>query len=165
MDLFSKIDKAYPIPSQVAIMNGYDPSDYRAVCDSVSDFQDVLDNHGFEIRYEGLITYEKSTSTFKGCKKVNNQWTWVSLEGGSGSSGSNSNVSLLDINIEASKFTTTAEGYSYTFDNPYKSKALTFTLYDSEGDMVYPIVRVSVDTITIYNDKAEDLYIVMVGQI
>ena len=84
---------------------------------------------------------------------------------GSGSSGNNSNISLLDINIKASEFTSTTEGHSYSFDNPYKSKALTFTLYDSEGDMVYPTVRVSVDTTTIYNDKAEDLYIVMVGQI
>lgn len=79
-----KIDNSYPIPSQVAVMSGNEPIDMRQTCDTVDDFEKFKTETGMELRYGGLITYEKSTKLFKGC--IENEdgtfsWTDLNIEG------------------------------------------------------------------------------------
>ena len=93
MDLLGKIDNAYGVPSQIAILNGFDPIDVRYVCDSVTDFQDAVDNYSFEMRYEGLVTYEKTTGKLKLCKgNASSGFTWTEVGAGGASGGSVPNV-------------------------------------------------------------------------
>ena len=79
-----EIDNSYPIPSQVAVMSGNEPIDMRQTCDTVDDFEKFKTETGMELRYGGLITYEKSTKLFKGC--IENEdgtfsWTDLNIEG------------------------------------------------------------------------------------
>lgn len=93
MDLLKKIDSAYGVPSQIAILNGFDPIDIRYVCDSVKDFQDAVDNYSFEMRYEGLVTFEKTTGKLKLCKgNASSGFTWTEVGAGGASGGSVPNV-------------------------------------------------------------------------
>lgn len=79
-DFISEIDKSYPIPSQIAIMSGDEPIDMRQVCDTVDDFEKFKSETGMELRYSGLITFEKSTGIFKGCiKDDEGGFSWVNL--------------------------------------------------------------------------------------
>lgn len=79
-DFIAEIDKSYPIPSQIAIMSGDEPIDMRQVCDTVDDFEKFKTETGMELRYSGLITFEKSTGIFKGCiKNDNGEFSWVNL--------------------------------------------------------------------------------------
>ena len=68
-DFIAEIDKSYPIPSQIAVMSGNEPLDMRQVCDTVDDFEKFKSETGMELRYGGLITYEKSTKLFI-CEKI-----------------------------------------------------------------------------------------------
>ena len=82
-DFITEIDKSYPIPSQVAIMSGNEPIDIRQTCDTVDDFEKFKTDTGMELRYGGLITYEKNTKLFKGC--IENEdgsfsWTVLNIE-------------------------------------------------------------------------------------
>ena len=67
LDFIKEIDKSYPIPSQIAVMSGDEPIDMRQTCDSIEDFEKFKSDTGMELRYAGLITFEKSTGIFKGC--------------------------------------------------------------------------------------------------
>ena len=79
-DFIAEIDKSYPIPSQIAIMSGDEPIDMRQVCDTVDDFENFKNETGMELRYSGLITFEKSTGIFKGCiKNGEDNFSWVNL--------------------------------------------------------------------------------------
>ena len=79
-DFIAEIDKSYPIPSQIAIMSGDEPIDMRQVCDTVDDFEKFKSETGMELRYEGLITFEKNTGIFKGCiKNGDGGFSWVNL--------------------------------------------------------------------------------------
>ena len=79
-DFIAEIDKSYPIPSQIAIMSGDEPIDMRQVCDTVDDFEKFKAETGMELRYSGLITFEKSTGIFKGCIENNKgEFSWVNL--------------------------------------------------------------------------------------
>ena len=79
-NFIAEIDKAYPIPSQIAIMSGNEPIDMRQVCDTVDDFEKFKSETGMELRYEGLITYEKSTKLFKGCiENEDGSFSWIIL--------------------------------------------------------------------------------------
>ena len=83
-DFISEIDNSYPIPSQVAIMSGNEPVDMRQTCDTVKDFEKFKTDTGMELRYGGLITYEKSTKLFKGCIEHEDgtfSWCDLNLEG------------------------------------------------------------------------------------
>lgn len=77
-DFLSEIDNSYIIPSQILVGNGDDPVDVRQTCDTVDDFQDIADL-GMELRYDGLITYEKDTGLWKGCRKKGNAFEWITL--------------------------------------------------------------------------------------
>ena len=59
MNFTQSIDNGYVIPTSVAVGSG-EATDIRCVCDTVEDFKTFLDTTGMELRYEGLITYEKS---------------------------------------------------------------------------------------------------------
>ena len=86
-DFISEIDSSsYPIPSQVAIMNGTDPIDVRFTCDTVADFQTAA-NEGLELRYDGLVTYEKTTQKLKLCKYDGASYVWLDVIGSGGGSG------------------------------------------------------------------------------
>lgn len=79
-NFISEIDKSYPIPSQIAIMSGSEPVDMRQVCDTVDDFENFKNETGMELRYAGLVTYEKSTKIFKGCiENEDGSFSWVNL--------------------------------------------------------------------------------------
>ena len=82
-DFIKEIDKSYPIPSQIAIMSGNEPVDIRQTCDTVDDFEKFKSDTGMELRYDGLVTYEKATKLFKGC--IENEdgtfwWTILNIE-------------------------------------------------------------------------------------
>ena len=82
-DFIAEIDKSYPIPSQIAVMSGNEPLDMRQVCDTVDDFEKFKSETGMELRYGGLITYEKSTKLFKGCIEDGEgsfSWTTLNIE-------------------------------------------------------------------------------------
>ena len=79
-DFITEIDKSYPIPSQVAIMSGNEPIDMRQTCDTVDDFEKFKTETGMELRYDGLITFEKSTKLFKGCiENEDGTFSWTVL--------------------------------------------------------------------------------------
>ena len=79
-DFIKEIDKSYPIPSQIAIMSGNEPIDMRQTCYSVEDFEKFKSDTGMELRYAGLITFEKSTGIFKGCiENEKGVFSWVDL--------------------------------------------------------------------------------------
>ena len=79
-DFVAEIDKSYPIPSQIAMMSGDEPIDMRQVCDTVDDFENFKTETGMELRYGGLITYEKSTKLFKGCiENEDGTFSWTDL--------------------------------------------------------------------------------------
>ena len=79
-DFISEIDKSYPIPTSVAIMSGDEPIDIRQTCDTVEDFEKFKNETGMELRYAGLVTYEKSTKIFKGCtENEDGTFEWVNL--------------------------------------------------------------------------------------
>ena len=79
-DFMLEIDKSYPIPSQIALMSGGEPLDMRQTCDTVEDFETFKSNTGMELRYAGLVTFEKSTNIFKGCIGSEEEgFTWVNL--------------------------------------------------------------------------------------
>ena len=79
MDFTQSIDNGYMIPTSVAVGSG-EATDIRCVCDTVEDFKTFLDATGMELRYEGLVTYEKVNKLLK-VYKGNNVWQTVG-EGG-----------------------------------------------------------------------------------
>ena len=64
MNFTQKIDNSYMIPTSVAVGSG-EATDIRCVCDTVEDFKAFLDTTGMDLRYEGLVTYEKNNKTLK----------------------------------------------------------------------------------------------------
>lgn len=79
-DFIMEIEKAYSIPSQIAIMSGDEPIDMRQVCNTVEDFEKFKNDTGMELRFPGLVTFEQSTGIFKGCiKNEEDGFSWVSL--------------------------------------------------------------------------------------
>ena len=100
MDFLDKINKSYAIGYDIAIMNGHGLSDIRDVCDSVQDFQDTKDNHGIELRYNGLRTFETSTGKIKLCKgSAETGFTWTTVGEGGAGAGATPEVYTHTINI------------------------------------------------------------------
>ena len=53
---------------------------YEHTCDTVEDFEKFKTETGMELRYAGLITFEKDTGIFKGCvKNEDGSFSWVNL--------------------------------------------------------------------------------------
>lgn len=103
--ILQKLETAYTIAGSLVPQNGK-TTDIRDICNSVSEFQEVLDNTGMELRQDGLITYEASSGKTKRCSLKNGIWTWEiiptendvkTLVGNNGSgSGSGSGSSLTE---------------------------------------------------------------------
>ena len=72
MNFSESISNGYIMPTSIAIGSG-EAIDVRCVCDTVKDFKDFLDVTEMELRYEGLITYEKANKMIK-VYKGNNEW-------------------------------------------------------------------------------------------
>ena len=72
MNFSQSISNGYIMPTSIAIGSG-EAIDVRCVCDTVKDFKDFLDATEMELRYEGLITYEKANKMIK-VNKGNNEW-------------------------------------------------------------------------------------------
>ena len=72
MNFSQSICNGYIMPTSIAIGSG-EAIDVRCVCDTVKDFKDFLDATEMELRYEGLITYEKASKMIK-VYKGNNEW-------------------------------------------------------------------------------------------
>ena len=72
MNFSQSISNGYIMPTSIAIGSG-EAIDVRCVCDTVKDFKDFLDATEMELRYEGLITYEKASKMIK-VYKGNNEW-------------------------------------------------------------------------------------------
>lgn len=80
-NLVENFDKAYSIPSSLIVTGEGKPTDIRQTCETVKDFEDFLSQTGMDIRYPGMITYEKSTRLFKGYKELEDgSLGWISLD-------------------------------------------------------------------------------------
>ena len=80
MDFTQSMDNGYMIPTSVAVGSG-EATDIRCVCDTVEDFKTFLNTTGMELRYEGLVTYEKVNKLLK-VYKGDNVWQVVGEGGG-----------------------------------------------------------------------------------
>ena len=80
MNFTQSIDNSYMIPTSISVGSG-EPTDIRCVCDTVEDFKSFLDATGMELRYEGLITYEKTNKMIKVYKGDD---VWEVIEKGEG---------------------------------------------------------------------------------
>ena len=72
MDFTQSISNGYIMPTSIAIGSG-EAIDIRCVCDTVEDFKTFFDATGMDLRFEGLITYEKTNKVIK-VYKGNNEW-------------------------------------------------------------------------------------------
>ena len=80
MDFTQSMDNGYMIPTSVAV-GSCEPTDIRCICDTVEDFKNFLDVTGMDLRYEGLITYEKTNKLLK-TYKGDDVWEVVGEGGG-----------------------------------------------------------------------------------
>ena len=85
MDFTQSMDNGYMIPTSVAVGSG-EAADIRCVCDTVEDFKAFLDATEMELRYEGLVTYEKVNKLLK-VYKGNDTWQTVGERGEQGLKG------------------------------------------------------------------------------
>ena len=105
MDFTQSMDNGYMIPSSIAVGSG-EATDIRCVCDTVEDFRTFLDSTGMELRYEGLVTYEKINKLLK-VYKGNNEWQVVG-EGGESVDTSNF-VTLTQLSQQLNNYYTKAQ--------------------------------------------------------
>lgn len=105
MDFTQSMDNGYMIPTSVAVGSG-EATDIRCVCDTVEDFKTFLDTTDMELRYEGLITYEKVNKLLK-VYKGNDTWQTVG-EGGENVDTS-SFITLTQLSQQLSNYYTKAQ--------------------------------------------------------
>ena len=105
MDFTQSMDNGYMIPTSVAVGSG-EATDIRCVCDTVEDFKAFLDTTGMELRYEGLVTYEKVNKLLK-VYKGNDTWQTVG-EGGT-SVDASSFITLTQLSQQLSNYCTEAQ--------------------------------------------------------
>lgn len=72
-NLKSNINNGYIVPSSIVIGNGK-PTDVRFQCDNIADFESMKTTTGTELRYDGLVTYEKSSKRLMLCKANGLNW-------------------------------------------------------------------------------------------
>ena len=102
MDLTQSMDNGYMIPTSIAVGSG-EATDIRCVCDTVEDFKTFLNTTGMELRYEGLVTYEKVNKLLK-VYKGSDTWQTVG-EGGNGVDAS-SFITLTQLSQQLSNYYT-----------------------------------------------------------
>lgn len=105
MDFTQSMDNGYMIPASVAVGSG-EATDIRCVCDTVEDFKTFLDATEMDLRYEGLVTYEKVNKLLK-VYKGNDTWQTVG-EGGENVDTS-SFITLTQLSQQLSNYYTKAQ--------------------------------------------------------
>ena len=105
MDFTQKMDNGYMIPTSVAVGSG-EATDIRCVCDTVEDFKAFLDTTGMELRYEGLVTYEKVNKLLKVYKGND---TWQTVGEGGNSVDASSFITLTQLSQQLSNYCTEAQ--------------------------------------------------------
>lgn len=80
-DFITEITRCYPISNQIMIQTSNEPANLRDWCDTVEDFE-VASKRGLELRYDGLLTYEKTSKRWLGCREITTGvFEWSSLNG------------------------------------------------------------------------------------
>ena len=105
MNFTQSIDNGYVIPTSVAVGSG-EATDIRCVCDTVEDFKTFLDATEMELRYEGLITYEKVNKLLKVYKGND---TWQTVGEGGGNVDTSSFITLTQLSQQLSNYYTKAQ--------------------------------------------------------
>ena len=105
MNFTQLISDGYIMPTSIAIGSG-EAIDVRCVCDTVEDFKTFLDVTEMDLRYEGLITYEKVNKLLK-VYKGNNVWQTVG-EGGN-SVDTSSFITLTQLSQQLNSYYTKAQ--------------------------------------------------------
>lgn len=81
-DLINDFENSYTIASPISIAGSKKPTDIRQVCETVADFDEFFAATGMDLRFEGLVTYEKNNNRFLGYKTLEDgSLGWVELEG------------------------------------------------------------------------------------
>ena len=119
MDFTQSMDNGYMIPTSVAVGSG-EATDIRCVCDTVEDFKSFLDTTGMELRYEGLVTYEKVNKLLK-VYKGNDMWQTIG-EGG-GSVDTSNFITLTQLSQQLSNYYTKAQTDSKILEEIAKAQA------------------------------------------
>ena len=105
MNFNETISNGYMIPTSVAVGSG-EATDIRCVCDTVEDFKTFLDTTGMELRYEGLVTYEKVNKLLKVYKGND---TWQTVGEGGGSVDTSSFITLTQLSQQLNSYYTKYE--------------------------------------------------------
>ena len=105
MDFTQSMDNGYMIPTSVAVGSG-EATDIRCVCDTVEDFKAFLDTTGMELRYEGLVTYEKVNKLLKVYKGND---TWQTVGEGVGNVDTSSFITLTQLSQQLSNYYTKSQ--------------------------------------------------------
>lgn len=105
MDFTQSMDNGYMIPTSVAVGSG-EATDIRCVCDTVEDFKTFLDTTEMDLRYEGLITYEKVNKLLKVYKGND---TWQTVGEGGGGVDTSSFITLTQLSQQLSNYYTKAQ--------------------------------------------------------
>ena len=93
MDFTQYVDNSYITPTSI-VVGSAEPIDIRYICDRVEDFKTFLDDTGMDLRYEGLVTYEKINKRLMVYQGNN---TWGTVSGiGTGRSYNHLNLEVLE---------------------------------------------------------------------
>ena len=102
MDFTQSMDNGYMIPSSIAVGSG-EATDIRCVCDTVEDFKAFLDTTEMELRYEGLVTYEKVNKRLMVYEGDN---VWQVVGEGGGNIDTSSFVTLTQLSQQLNNYYT-----------------------------------------------------------
>ena len=135
MDFTQSMDNGYMIPTSVAVGSG-EATDIRCVCDTVEDFKTFLDTTSMELRYEGLVTYEKVNKLLK-VYKGNDTWQTVG-EGGSGNIDLSDYYTKEEVNDKLGnkdyKYLTQSE-YDLLSNEEKNNESITYFITDAKEDV------------------------------
>ena len=102
MDFTQSMDNGYMIPSSISVGSG-EATDIRCVCDTVEDFKTFLSTTGMDLRYEGLVTYEKVNKLLKVYKGDD---TWQTVGEGGGSVDTSGFITLTQLSQQLNNYYT-----------------------------------------------------------
>ena len=123
MDFTQSMDNGYMIPSSVAVGSG-EATDIRCVCDTVEDFKAFLDATGMDLKYEGLVTYEKVNKRLMVYEGNDN---WKALGEGTGSIDTSNFITLAQLSQQLNNYYTKTQA---DLDSKIE-KIKTFEQYNS----------------------------------